>query len=121
MTAFILSLGWNWLLVPVAIWFLNGLRKALTNPRIKLITHTRVGSAHSDTFIVDLRRQQLLPPWRNVHESWLVAMSRPSATREGDGRHEDGYEHKFPWPSVLANQINGALKVSLARDEEISK
>jgi hypothetical protein len=114
MTAFLLSFGWNWLLVPVAIWFLNGLRKAFLNPRIKVLTFTKV----PDGYLVNLNRQQLLPPWLMRQETWLVDRYRPSATREGDGRYEDGYENRFPAPSGLACNIAGALRVAIAREQE---
>jgi hypothetical protein len=117
MTTWLLSFGWNWLLVPVAIWFLRGVYRAMATPRVKLITFTEVKAL----YLVDIKRQQLLPPWRCVHETWLVDPYRPSATREGDGRFEDGYEDIFPFASQLARAIAGALRVAQAREEQLTK
>jgi hypothetical protein len=112
MTAWLLSFGWNWLLVPVAAWFLNGLRKALFVPRVRLLQHTKSGPG----FLVTLRRQQLLPPWQNLTETWYVLEAKKDCVREGDGRHENG--DNANWDSNLALRICCALRVAKARETE---
>lgn len=122
MTGFLLSFGWNWLLIPAAIWFANGLRKALLNPRIKYVSHT---PAAKHGKLVTLRRQELLPPWRLLDETWLVDEDR--AIRDGDGQtvFPPGRYDAFTLPSeMLFLKMRGQLRMIAARDaetEELSK
>lgn len=67
MTAWVSSFGWNWLLVPVAAWFLNGLRKAALKPRVRLLSYSKAGGVHR----LEVERQELLPPWRTLKEVWI--------------------------------------------------
>jgi hypothetical protein len=70
-------------LVILAGWFLNGLRKALFKPRIKIV---RLAASRAGTF-VDVERQQLLPPWMTFKETWV----RDSSGQEMDFiRQSDG-------------------------------
>lgn len=119
MTAWSLSFGWNWLLVPVAIWFLRGVLVALYRPRVRIISF-REASVQArpttcfhcikgayESFLVDIERQRLLPPWLMCRETWLVTGN--TCIREGDGRSED---------DVLGHKIGGALRVAVARQAE---
>lgn len=128
MTAFLLSFGWNWLLAPVAIWFLNGLRKALVNPRLQVHTMTKAGKF----YFLDVTRQQLLPPWQQKRETWLLhdhpeyggGEQHGQATREGDGRTVPYVASASILSSMLGEALFGALRVAKARDaetEELSK
>jgi hypothetical protein len=122
MTAWALSFGWNWLLVPVAIWFVNGLRKAALNPRIRLHSFTRAGKGH----LVEVTRQELLPPWRQLRETWFLHehpqyKANPydgQATREGDGRTCSCVPGYMSLSSCLGEALFGALRVAKARDAE---
>ena len=115
MTAWILSFGWNWALVPVVAWFIHGVWKALYRPRVKLLDYVQVPGTKSRNsygdevweYLVTLNRQQLLPPWRNLQETWLVRAR--DCVREGDGRCESDF---------LAATIRGALSVAIARAKE---
>lgn len=128
MTAWALSFGWNWLLAPVAVWFLNGLRKAFLNPRIKLHLVTKTVGGH----FVEVTRQQLLPPWKQLRETWFVTghpeytLNRRDrmAIREGDGRTAPYVPGYMTLSSSLGAALCGALQVALAREsetEELSK
>lgn len=127
MTAWALSFGWNWMLVPVAIWFLNGLRKALLNPRIRLHAMTKAGNGH----LVVVTRQELLPPWRQLRETWFLTKhphygspQDGGAYREGDGRFEGHVPGYWTLGSTLGSALFGAMLVAKAREaetEELSK
>jgi hypothetical protein len=56
----------NWLESIIGLWLLNGLRKAVMKPRIRIV---RLAKANGETF-VDTERQQLLPPWLTIKETW---------------------------------------------------
>jgi hypothetical protein len=121
MTAFLLRFGWNWLLIPVAIWFANGLRKVITIPRIQYVSHAKVGA----NYLVTVKRQSLLPPWSRPTETWHVIQYDYSydtiVTREGDGLI---YNNVSVLDFGLFNRLRGALRVGIARDletEELSK
>ncbi len=117
MTSWIFSFGWNWLLGPVAIWFLNGLRKAVLKPRVRYLSHSIVGS----DALVTIERQELLPPWRTLVESYLV---RPG---HHPCRESDGHTCK----SIMDNDTTGlgerieavlmVAKVRTKETEELSK
>jgi len=114
MTAWLLSFGWNWLLVPVGFWFLRGLWRAVSKPRIKYRSHTKVGkSGH----LLDVYRQELLPPWRNLEETWYVNLtewhSDSPCVREGDGK-------QVAWLDMddLHIRLRGCLKVAILREKE---
>lgn len=127
MTAWLLSFGWNWLLVPVAIWFLNGLRKAFLNPRIKLHLMTKVKDGE---YFLEVTRQELLPPWRQLRETWLLH-AHPNCRngRDGQATREDGKTAPYvPGYMTLSSSLGaalfGTLRVAKARDaetEELSK
>jgi hypothetical protein len=114
-TSWAISFGWNWLLIPVAVWFAFGLRRALKNPRIKYLDHVEVGSNH----IISIRRQQWLPPWQQVDESWHVMQYEDHyhtvLTREGDGLI---YSNESVSDFGLFHRIRGALRVGIARRKE---
>lgn len=122
MTSWALSFGWNWVLVPVAIWFVNGLRKALLNPRVKYCSHTSAG--HLGKLVI-VRRQELLPPWRTLDETWLIDDRK--AVRDGDGWtvFPAGQFDAFIFPSEqVFHRLQGLLRIISARDvetEELSK
>lgn len=119
MTAWAFAFGWNWLLIPVAAWFLRGVYVAWTRPRIRLLTASKAGK---EGVLLTVERQEMLPPWRRLSETWLIGVRRDHwgdrttvCYREGDGRKagED-----------LAAHLNGALSVAEAREretEELSK
>lgn len=82
MTAWLLSFGWNWLLVPVVIWFAHGICVAWARPRLTYCSHTKTKVG----IIVRLKRQELLPPWRELDEEWVLTNERNhTCTRLTDG------------------------------------
>jgi hypothetical protein len=113
MIAWILT---NWItqiaVLAFCVWFLNGLRKALLNPSLQYVSHINVGERGA---LIKIQRQQLLPPWRTLDESWLLRSD--CATREGDGR-----TLLSPRLSTslrddrLYNSIAGCLRVAMARE-----
>jgi hypothetical protein len=117
MTAWAFAFGWNWLLVPVAIWFARGVYNALTRPRIQFLTYTHV-SGHG--WLCTVRRQELLPPWRLLTESYLVPSNGRPVSRESDGHSCSSYGSD----DELGSRIKLALNAALARaseTEELSK
>ncbi len=116
MTSWLISFGWNWLLVPVAIWFLSRLYAVLLNPRIKYVTHSK---ATGSKYFLTVNRQNRLPPWLNVQETWLVCLyGSDPCCREHDGKAERGIDgiHSF-----LGDRLIGCLKVAIAREEELER
>ncbi len=114
MTNFLLSFGWNWLLVPVAIWFLNGLRKAVLLPRVKYCSHTNT----SGGVLARVRRQERLPPWRNLEEEWLLLPH--VAVRSSDGYQVASSDAV----GTLHGHLEGLAMICRAKDaetEELSK
>jgi hypothetical protein len=83
MIALLLSFGWNWLLVPLVVWFLNGLRKVIFLPHIKLISALTFKDEEDVEHIrIEIDRRQWWPPFSMVRETWT---SMP---------HKDRW---FPW------------------------
>lgn len=115
MTSWAISFGLNWLLIPVGIWFALGLRRALRNPRIQYVDHSEVGNNH----LITIRRQEWLPPWRNLTETWHVINYSyhydTILTREGDGLI---YSNASVLDFGLFHRIRGALRVGIARRKE---
>ena len=109
MTAFLLSFGWNWLLVPVALWFLRGVWRACLLPRVKYLSHTNV-PRHG--VMIRLRRQERLPPFRSLDETRLLAGA--TAVRDSDGYtcREHGDD------GTLYRYLKGLRVISDARDAE---
>ncbi len=97
-----------WLLA--AIWFANGLRKAVMRPRVTYVTHSEI-DGHGT--LLTVKRQELLPPWRTLEEVWLLeGAPKRACTRELDGL-ELRYKH-----SDLAERLFGLLTVQEARAKE---
>lgn len=78
----------NWLsqlaALVAAVWLLNGLRKAVFKPRVTYVSHIPVPG---DGYMLTVKRQQLLPPWLTVTETWrLTSLDHYGcrATRESD-------------------------------------
>lgn len=81
MTNWLLSLGWNWLLVPVVVWVMRGVWLALQRPELIYRSHSVVPTRGT---LVTVDRQERWPPWRARAETWLV--NGDSAWREVDGQ-----------------------------------
>ena len=113
MTSWLLSFGWNWLLVPVAIWFLRGVYVAWARPRLKYLSHTKTKCG----IIVRLERQELLPPWRMRTEEWvLTEANNYPCTRLSDGYTVmDCMDHRG-WG--LWSHLRGLIRSVHARDAE---
>lgn len=101
-----------------ALWFLNGLRKAMFKPSLTYISHQvakRAGWNGHDGYFVTVERQQLLPPWLLVKETWFVNMagtrypSLVEATRESDGHLCQG--------EGLALRLSALLNLRLAKEK----
>jgi hypothetical protein len=103
-----------WLLA--AIWFANGLRKAVMRPRVTYVTHSNL-QGHGT--LLTVKRQELLPPWRTLDETWLLVSSRDNktATRESDGKSlEDGWLDTIGSP--LTRRFHALVAVHEARAKE---
>lgn len=113
MTGWLFSFGWNWLLVPTAVWFTRGVYVAWVRPRIKLLSASKAGKEGT---LLTVQRQEMLPPWRLMSETWLIGSRRDHwgdrttlCYREGDGRVAS---------ESLTAHLNGALAVAEARERE---
>lgn len=105
MTAWILSFGWNWLLVPVAIWFARRFWLATREPSLKYLDHSRI--AISKPLALDESSVEWLERWA----TWLKYPSlrgRPNypenpPSQPGDLTHPASLlqvmrrERMFPW------------------------
>lgn len=87
MTAWLLTNPISYLCYLAAfLWFANGLRKAVFKPRVTYVSHQEVSGGG---YLLTVKRQQLLPPWLAVQETWLLtSLSRAlgRAFRESDGK-----------------------------------
>lgn len=119
MTSWALSFGWNWLLVPAAVWFVRGVYVAWTRPWLRCVSVSKAGK---DSVLISVERQERMPPWRLLKETYAIGVARDHwgdrnalAHREGDGwRAHDS----------LSAALHGILIVSDAREretEELSK
>jgi hypothetical protein len=69
-----------------AIWFARGVWKATMRPRLTYVSHSEV-KGHG--WFITVRRQELIPPWRTIEETWLtdsLSVSNSTLTRVGDGK-----------------------------------
>lgn len=112
----------NWLTqiatVAFAIWFARGVWKATMRPRLTYVSHQEV-KGHGT--LLTVKRQELLPPWRMLEETWLLpgkSYYDQTAIRESDGS-------KIWWDRVLTigssnlcHQLYGLHAIKLARDAE---
>jgi hypothetical protein len=112
-------------IVVFGVWFLNGLRKAMLNPRLRYVSHLRIGKATTDAYgyykdglLLTVKRQQLLPPWAIVDETWSLEMEHGvySATRDGDGVNVRGQER-----AMLAVELHGVFRVGELRKRETAE
>lgn len=111
LTALLIAFGWKWLLVPVGIWLLNGLRKALLHPWIRFLDFSETSLG----VLVTVVRQEHLPPWRQLTETYLLPPEKDAfVTREVDG-YVCSYEGKH---SALGRRLRAAFRVAKARKME---
>ncbi len=94
----------------LAAWFLNGLRKAVWRPRLTLVSMSSLGGQR---WLMTVRRQQLLPPWGVVDETWLLTGS-DAAYCEQTGRTAGLYD----MGGTLLQRLVALRKVASAREEE---
>lgn len=125
MTEWAIAFGWNWLLVPVLTWFARGVWVAWTRPRLKYRLHHKVKSG----YLLSVTRQELMPPWRALEETYLVPPSQRISfegcvSREADGWvvpreiRNKGYSSEAWHQSGYELRLRACLAVALARDEE---
>jgi hypothetical protein len=93
----------------VGAWLLNGLRKALFKPRLKILSVSDTGAG---TF-VEVERQQLLPPWLTFKETWVQESG--DFTREIDGVELSA--DRFG-PTYLNKQLARLLRAYKMRQKE---
>jgi hypothetical protein len=112
-TAWLLSFGWNWVLIPAAAWFARGVYIAWTRPWLKCVS---VSKLKGDRALVTVMRQERLPPWRRIEETWYVGTRQDMwgdrtarAHREGDG---------VAASTELSAAISGIVLVAIAREQE---
>lgn len=97
------------------LWFLNGLRKAIWKPRVTYVSHRAVPKAGT---LLTVKRQQLMPPWMLVEETWLLdrGIHYNHATRESDGRSISDNSNGSIWDYTLVDSLSGVLVMRLARE-----
>lgn len=64
---FFTNYGMQLVYIGAGLWFANGVRKAIWRPRFKLFSYS---ATKAGTF-VEIERQELLPPWRALKETWM--------------------------------------------------
>jgi hypothetical protein len=101
--------------VVFAVWFLRGLWVATQRPRLKYVSHSDVEHRN---WLVTVERQQLLPPWTKVTETWLVTEEYDGATAVREG---DGYRVAHRDRVSLARELLGVVCVARARDKETER
>ena len=110
MTSFLWSFFWGQALLPLlavfVAWFINGLRKALTKPEFKLLSH----SQYADVDRLEIERQERCPPWRTLHETWVGSskdLGKKNWVRSSDGYQPDVEETDRTHP--LQERLNSLL------------
>ena len=125
MIAWILSNSLSQLLwLALGLYAVNGVRKALFKPRLRVISFSKTKAGE----FVETERQQLLPPWLTIKETW---MAEPNQTyrhdystykftdylRESDGVAMSSGRFKLIG-HPLSLQLTAALSVKKAREAE---
>ena len=94
------------------IFVANGLRKALLKPRVTYVGHVKVDK---DTYLLEVMRQELMPPWRTLKERWRVkpshSLDKWSADRELDGMDAN---------RTLTLRLNMLAEWAVEREKEIA-
>ena len=96
------------------LWVVNGLRKAVLKPRVQYLEHSEIKHHGS---LVKIKRQELLPPWRTLEETWLVPYVTGVCVREGDGRSGLACGSTYE-ESSLSERIKACLKIAQIRKLE---
>jgi hypothetical protein len=102
--------------VVFAAWFLRGLWKATMRPRLTYISSSFARKEHERReYLVSVKRQELLPPWRTLEETWLVVIA-PKGTADWCAREGDG---KFlPQNDKLSVRLRALVRLAKARESE---
>lgn len=105
----------NWMTqlatVVFAIWFARGVWKATMRPRLTYVSHQEV-KGHG--WFLTVRRQQLLPPFLRVEETWhLTSLDHyySTTTRVSDG-------HVLTDRTDLEKSLCRLVAIAKARDAE---
>jgi hypothetical protein len=111
---FFTNYGMQLLYLGGGLWLLNGLRKAVFKPRLQYVSHQAI---KGDGHMVTLKRQQLLPPWMTVEETWHVPYIGPvtDITRQ-DGKALN-YMNTIGTAETLRAGIVGLLKMRLLKEK----
>jgi hypothetical protein len=96
--------------VVFAAWFLHGLWKATMRPRVTLVSYTEL--KERTQCLLAVRRNELLPPWRTLEETWLLEVRSWYCVRESDGRRITSGN------SGLAESLHGLWDFAQARAAE---
>jgi hypothetical protein len=99
-----------------AAYVLNGLRKALMKPRLKIVSVSKT----KQTTFVEVERQQLLPPWLTFKETWMKISYYEGCDflRETDGVTLSS--ERFG-PADLSKQLDQLLSIHAARETELQE
>ena len=98
MTAWLLSFGWNWALVPVAAWLARRFWLATREPGLKYLDHSTIGATPPRVLPFTIKREHLF-----LLESWVNHFKYPSL-------HKDVPPQ--PQPFVEPAQASHLLQVS---------
>jgi hypothetical protein len=105
MTAWALSFGWNWLLVPVALWFTRRFWLATREPGLKYIEHSAVRV--SVPFVIDEKQVDYL-------DKWLTWLKHPSLRG-----YEGGVRYPKDPPPQPGEKFGAAHLLTVRRRERL--
>jgi hypothetical protein len=101
-----------------AAWFLRGVYAAVCRPRLTYRSHELLKDKR---MFITVDRQEVLPPWRSLRETWLVArhgrLTFPS--REGDGRVAK--DSTYDVLSPLGKRLEALQETIEAREEQLKE
>lgn len=105
-------------LTAFALWFLRGLWVATQRPRLAYRSHETLAKKR---MFITVDRQELLPPWRLLRETWLVSLHTTSdfPTREGDGRVERREHYGRLLMTPLGKRLEALQETIEAREEQL--
>jgi hypothetical protein len=103
--------------IAFAIWFLNGLRKAVFKPRVVYVSHQDIPGEGT---LMTVKRQQLIPPWSQIEETWLLSrgLLDDTATRAPDGAQlSDNSDRDSLWNTTLVRSLRNVLRMRLLKEK----
>lgn len=111
---------WKFAAAAAGLWFGRGIYIAYTRPRLRLIDARKV-TEHEVVLMV--KRQELLPPWRLLEETWATydaegPMSIRVAIREDGWLQQGGDQYHA---TGLGKQLCNLSRISRTKQADLEK